>query len=73
MEEKGVDLAKNVGGATVDIAKGVGGATVNLLDGVKDFGGENLKKAEQELRNIHKFDRKKYSLVKSHDMFGHPI
>ena len=53
-KEKGVDIAKNVGGATVDIAKGVGGATVNLLDGVKDFGGENLKKAEQELRNIHK-------------------
>ena len=81
---KGVDLAKNVrgatvgiakgvGGAGVDLAKGVGGATVDLLDGVKDFGGENLKMAEQELRNIHKFDRKKYLLVKSHDMFGHPI
>ena len=58
------------------VGKGAGmvlGGGVDLFTGVGDFTKDNFNAIGEEVWSIHKFTPKKYSLIKSHDMFGHPI
>jgi hypothetical protein len=44
-----------------------------LSKGVSELGKEHLDNFNQEIRSIYNFTPKKYSFIKSQDMFGYPI
>ena len=75
-----VDIAKGTAGVVGGIGKGalvggklIAGGGVDLVTGIGDFGMEQVNMLNQEIRTIHKLDKRKYSFIKSQDMFGHPI